>query len=47
MEFDVFATGRADLLAELKEQMLILWREYAYALDEIRSESAQRSSGNH
>ena len=39
---DVFATTRAELLAELKEQMLMLWQEYACEQDEVLSEPAQR-----
>ena len=37
---DVFATTRADLFAELKEQLLMLWREYARERDETLSEPA-------
>ena len=40
--FDVFATTRAELLAELKEQMLMLWQEYAREPDESLSEPAQK-----
>jgi predicted HicB family RNase H-like nuclease len=39
---DVFATTRAELLAELKEQMLMLWQEYACEQDEALSEPAQQ-----
>ena len=39
---DVFATTRAELLAELKEKMLMLWQEYAREQDEALSEPAQR-----
>ncbi|NJM13867.1 MAG: hypothetical protein HC889_20295 [Synechococcaceae cyanobacterium SM1_2_3] len=38
---DVFAPTRAELFAELKEQMLMLWREYARKQDELLSEPAQ------
>jgi hypothetical protein len=39
---DVFATTLAQLLAELKEQMLMLWLEYAREQDEALSEPAYR-----
>lgn len=39
---DVFATNRAELLAELKEQMLMLWQEYAREQDDVLSEPAQQ-----
>jgi hypothetical protein len=39
---DVFATTRAELFAELKEQLLMLWREYAREQDDALSEPAQR-----
>ncbi len=37
---DVFATTRAELFVELKEQLLMLWREYAHERDEALSEPA-------
>ena len=40
--FDVFAKTRAELLAELKEQMLMLWQEYARESDESLSEPGQK-----
>jgi len=39
---DVFATTRAELFTELKEQMLMLWLEYAREPDDALSEPAQR-----
>ncbi|MFO1430533.1 MAG: hypothetical protein U1F76_10405 [Candidatus Competibacteraceae bacterium] len=39
---DVFATTRAELFSELKEQMLMLWQEYAREQDEALSEPAKQ-----
>jgi len=39
---DVFATTRAELFAELKEQIIMLWREYARERDEALSEPAKQ-----
>ncbi len=39
---DVFATTRAELFAELKEQMLMLWQEYAREQDDVLSEPAKQ-----
>ncbi|MFZ1643224.1 MAG: hypothetical protein WAV07_17690 [Candidatus Contendobacter sp.] len=39
---DVFAATRAELFAELKEQMLVLWQEYAREQDEVLSEPAKQ-----
>jgi hypothetical protein len=39
---DVFAATRAELFAELKEQMLMLWMEYARERDDALSEPAKR-----
>jgi hypothetical protein len=39
---DVFAPTRTELLVEAKEQLIVLWHEYAQAADEVLSEPAQR-----
>lgn len=39
---DVFAPTRKELLVEAKEQLFVLWQEYAQASDDVLSEPAQR-----
>ena len=39
---NAFAHTRTELLAELKEQLLMLWVEYARERDEVLSESAKQ-----
>jgi hypothetical protein len=39
---DVFAPTRTELLVEAKEQLFMLWQEYALASDDVLSEPAQR-----
>ncbi len=39
---DVFAPTRTELVVEAKEQLLVLWREYVQASDDVLSEPARR-----
>ncbi|MEE4380063.1 MAG: hypothetical protein V2J55_21460, partial [Candidatus Competibacteraceae bacterium] len=39
---DVFAITRAELFSELKEQIVMLWQEYARERDEALSEPAKQ-----
>ncbi len=39
---DVFVATRTELLVEAKEQLVVVWEEYAQAPDEVLSGPAQR-----